>query len=110
MDEHARVHRIASLLPSTTEIACALGFEAELIARSHECDRPKSISHLPALTQPKLDVDASSLDIDHAVKRLVGEGLSVYRVDADHLRELAPAGGGHTAPRWPRPDVYCEAE
>ncbi|MCH2170328.1 cobalamin-binding protein [Myxococcota bacterium] len=91
MDEHAEVHRIASLLPSTTEIACALGFETELVARSHECDHPHAVSKLPALTQPKLDIDAPSLEIDHAVKRLVGEGLSVYRVDADLLRELAPS-------------------
>ena len=36
----ARMERIASLLPSATEIACALGFEAALVGRSHECDYP----------------------------------------------------------------------
>jgi iron complex transport system substrate-binding protein len=34
------MERIASLLPSATEIACALGFEAALVGRSHECDYP----------------------------------------------------------------------
>jgi iron complex transport system substrate-binding protein len=30
--------RIASLLPSATEIVCAVGAEAELVGISHECD------------------------------------------------------------------------
>ena len=93
-EEHATlrmtVKRIASLLPSTTEIACALGFEDRLVGRSHECDHPASVVSLPALTAPKLDSDTSSRTIDDRVKQLVREGLSVYRVDAERLRALAP--------------------
>ncbi len=85
------MERIASLLPSTTEIACALGFEKSLVGRSHECDYPDSISHLPALTAPKLDPGGTSREIDDRVKQLVRDGLSVYRVDAERLRELAPS-------------------
>jgi iron complex transport system substrate-binding protein len=84
------VPRIASLLPSTTEIACALGFQAELVGRSHECDFPPGVERLPVLTQPKLDPAAPSRAIDERVRALVREGLSVYRVDAERLRELAP--------------------
>ena len=84
------MHRIASLLPSTTEIACALGCEDALVARSHEGDFPASVAGLPALTAPKLDADAPSREIDDRVRALVSEGLSVYRVDAEKLRELAP--------------------
>ncbi len=82
--------RIVSLIPSSTEIACALGFEAELVGRSHECDFPPGIERLPSLTEPKLDTDATSAAIDGRVKQLVGDGLSVYRVDIDKLRELRP--------------------
>jgi len=85
------MERIASLLPSTTEIACALGFEKSLVGRSHECDYPGSITHLPALTAPKLDPGGTSREIDDRVKQLVRDGLSVYRVDAERLRELAPS-------------------
>ena len=85
------MHRIVSLLPSTTEIACALGFEAQLVGRSHECDYPAGVSRLPVLTEPKLDAQASSRVIDDRVKQLVRDGLSVYRVDAERLRELAPS-------------------
>ena len=34
--------RIISLIPSATEIICALGEEENLVGRSHECDYPKS--------------------------------------------------------------------
>jgi iron complex transport system substrate-binding protein len=84
------MERIVSLIPSSTEIACALGFEAELVGRSHECDFPPGIERLPSLTEPKLDTDATSAAIDGRVKQLVGDGLSVYRVDIDKLRELRP--------------------
>jgi iron complex transport system substrate-binding protein len=85
-----REHRIVSLLPSATEIVCALGFEAQLIGRSHECDYPAAVSRLPALTEPKFNPDRPSGEIDREVRRIVGEALSVYRVDAQKLRELAP--------------------
>jgi iron complex transport system substrate-binding protein len=84
------VQRIVSLLPSTTEIACALGFEPALVGRSHECDHPPSVMRLPALTEPKLDASAPSRDIDSRVKALVRDGLSVYRVDPERLRALRP--------------------
>ncbi len=85
------VERIVSLLPSCTEIVCALGFEAALVGRSHECDFPSAVRSLPVLTAPKLDPRAVSAEIDRSVKRLVAEGLSVYRVDAERLRELSPS-------------------
>jgi len=82
--------RIVSLIPSTTEIASALGFADSLVARSHECDFPLGVESLPALTEPKLDPSATSRAIDDRVKQLVSDGLSVYRVDAEQLRELKP--------------------
>jgi iron complex transport system substrate-binding protein len=84
------MERIVSLIPSSTEIACALGFEGALVGRSHECDHPAGIERLPSLTEPKLDTSAASAAIDDRVRRLVGDGLSVYRVDVDKLRELRP--------------------
>ncbi len=83
-------HRIVTLLPSATEIVCALGFESELVGRSHECDYPASVKRLPALTEPKFNPEGSSAEIDARVKTIVREALSVYRVDAARLRELRP--------------------
>jgi iron complex transport system substrate-binding protein len=85
------MERIASLLPSTTEIVCALGQGAALVGRSHECDFPPEVAALPALTEPKLAARAGSRAIDDRVKQLVRDGLSVYRVDAEKLRALAPS-------------------
>jgi iron complex transport system substrate-binding protein len=82
--------RIVSLLASATEIVCALGFEDQLVGRSHECDFPPSVQRLPVCTEPKFPVDGSSNEIDQRVKAILQDGLSVYRVDADRLRELQP--------------------
>jgi len=82
--------RIVTLLPSATEIVCALGFENDLVGRSHECDYPRAIAKLPALTEPKFKVEGTSAEIDQRVKQIVGDALSVYRVDAVRLRELRP--------------------
>lgn len=82
--------RIASLLPSSTEIVCALGLESALVARSHECDYPVSVCSLPAVTTPKFNPDGRSYEINQRVKAILQESASVYRIDADLLKTLAP--------------------
>jgi iron complex transport system substrate-binding protein len=82
--------RIATLLPSATEIVCALGYEDQIVGRSHECDFPASIKRVPALTEPKFNPEGTSAEIDERVKKIVGDALSVYRVDAARLREIRP--------------------
>jgi iron complex transport system substrate-binding protein len=82
--------RIVSLLPSTTEIAAALGFADALVGRSHECDYPEGVRTLPALTRPKYPQQTDSASTDREVKNLLEQGLSVYEVDADKLAELKP--------------------
>jgi iron complex transport system substrate-binding protein len=82
--------RIVSLIASSTEIACALGAERELVGRSHECDFPPSVTRLPQLTEPKFATDGSSAQIDERVRELLRSALSVYRVDADALAALRP--------------------
>ena len=83
-------HRIISLIASATEIVCSLGFEGELVGRSHECDYPPGIGRLPTCSSSKVKVDASSRAIDEQVLAIVRDGLSVYRVDPDLLNRLAP--------------------
>ncbi|MFI5007240.1 MAG: cobalamin-binding protein [Solirubrobacterales bacterium] len=82
--------RIVSLIPSATEIVCALGFRDRLVGRSHECDFPSDVESLPALTAPKMDPRAGTEAIDRDVRRLVEQGLSVYRIDTDALERLQP--------------------
>jgi iron complex transport system substrate-binding protein len=82
--------RIVSLIASSTEIVCALGFEASLVGRSHECDYPPSVQSLPVCTSPKFKVEGTSREIDDRVKAVLEDALSVYKVDARLLDELRP--------------------
>ena len=82
--------RVVSLLSSATEIVCSLGLENRLVGRSHECDFPVSIQDLPVCSEPKINVEGASYEIDQRVKALLQEGLSVYRINADVLKELRP--------------------
>jgi iron complex transport system substrate-binding protein len=84
------VARIASLLPSATEIVCGLGLDDRLVGVSHECDFPPAIVGRPVLTQPKLDPSRTSAAIDAEVRRLVADGASVYRVKVEELERLRP--------------------
>ena len=52
--------RIVSLIPSATEIVCALGAGDQLAGRSHECDFPAGVTALPALTRPRLPLSGGS--------------------------------------------------
>jgi iron complex transport system substrate-binding protein len=82
--------RIVSLLPSATEIVCAVGAEAELVGVSHECDFPASVAGRPVLTRSRVDIHASSRAIDTAVRAVVPDALSIYTVDEEQLGALAP--------------------
>ncbi len=83
--------KIVSLLPSATEIICALGLESNLVGITHECDFPESIADRPALTASRLSHETmSSAEIDHAVRsNLDGHG-SIYDLNESLLRELKP--------------------
>jgi iron complex transport system substrate-binding protein len=82
--------RIVSLLPSATEIVCALGAESELVGISHECDFPPSIRNRRVLTRSRIDPNASSHAIDAAVRDVLTNALSIYAIDDSALAELAP--------------------
>ncbi len=82
--------RVVSLICSATEIVCALGRGGDLVGRSHECDYPPGVEALPVLTAPQFELGGSSGEIDARVKDLVRDGLAIYRIDADRLRDLRP--------------------
>jgi len=84
------MQRIVSLLPSTTEMVCLLGLRERLVGVAHECDEPPEVRGLPVLTAPKVDPRARSGEIDRQVRALTANGLSVYRIDEEKLRELEP--------------------
>ncbi len=83
--------RICSLLPSATEIVCALGLTDRLVAVTHECDYPPEVLAKPRATFSKIDHEnLSLLEIDIAVRgQLEGAG-TLYELDAALLDRLTP--------------------
>lgn len=82
--------RIVSLLPSSTEICFLLELGPHIVGVSHECDFPTLAKKHPILTSAKVDVSLTSQEIDHAVNKLVEQGLSVYQVNESLLQKLRP--------------------
>ena len=81
--------RIVSLLPSSTEILCALGLEDSLVGLAHACDYPPAVTALPRLTTPASGTLGAGQAPDHAVA-VVQAGLSAYHLDVERLRALQP--------------------
>lgn len=83
--------RIVSVLPSATEIVCELGARSQLVGRSAECDYPPDVRELPVVMRPRaLDADRPSAEIDRRVRAARASGESLYELDVDRLRSLAP--------------------
>ena len=82
--------RIASLVPSATEMLFALGLGDSVVAVTHECDFPAQARALPHLTRTVLGDGLDAAEIDAAVKATVGEGRALYELDEERLAELAP--------------------
>ncbi|HKZ14971.1 MAG TPA: ABC transporter substrate-binding protein, partial [Solirubrobacterales bacterium] len=82
--------RIASLVPSSTEMLFALGLGDQTVGVTHECDFPPAATRLPRLTATVMPAGLSAGEIDAAVKEIVGEGRALYSLDEERLAELAP--------------------
>lgn len=83
--------RIVSLLPSTTEICCAIGLADQLVAVTHECDYPPAVASHPHVTRNVLPPGISDgAEIDRLVTERLLEGGSIYELDVALLAELAP--------------------
>lgn len=82
--------RIVSLLPSATEIVCAVGARDELVAVSHECDHPADVRELPRVTRARASLPASSAGIDRTIREMLEAALAIYDVRAEDLRALEP--------------------
>lgn len=83
--------RIISLLPSATEIVCALGLEDALVGVTHECDYPEAARAKPAVTASALDHTAlDAATIDRLVSNSVHDHRGIYTLDEALLEGLAP--------------------
>ena len=86
-----RAMRIASLLPSATEMVCALGLGEQLVAVSHECDHPPArVAGVPRVTSSLIPAGATGEEIDRLVRERVAGRRPLYRLDANALAAARP--------------------
>jgi iron complex transport system substrate-binding protein len=82
--------RIASLLPSATEILFAIGAADDVVGVTHECDYPSEALHLPKLTSSSGPDLEDPGEIDRHVRAAMHAGSSLYALDGALLERLAP--------------------
>ncbi len=73
--------RIASLVPSATEMLFALGLDNQVVGVTHECDYPPEAADKRHLTRSLIGEGLSAGEIDTEVRRLTGEGRHLYELD-----------------------------
>lgn len=87
---------VVTLVPSATDLVCALGAADRVVGVSHECDHP-AVAGRPVLTRANLPTapppgqaapDPAALDAD--VSRAHAAGEPLYLTDRDLLHHLAP--------------------
>jgi iron complex transport system substrate-binding protein len=82
--------RIASLVPSSTEILFELGLGDQVVAVTHECDWPAAASSLPHLTRSVIPDGLAPADIDRVVRETLSDSRALYELDRERLAELEP--------------------
>ena len=84
--------RIASLVPSGTDLVAALGLADRLVGVSHECDHPvaRGLPRLTSSVLPAPDAHPDPAEVDRAVNAAVAAGTPLYRTDTDTLARLRP--------------------
>lgn len=83
--------RIASLLPSATEIVFALGLGDDLVGVTFECDFPPDPRTSRQVVVGGLDTHGLTPDeIDALVRSKVAAGDDLYRLDEDRFRTCDP--------------------
>jgi iron complex transport system substrate-binding protein len=88
---YRRAVRVCSLLPSATEIIADLGLIDSLVGVSEECRWPEEVIGKPIVTTARIDsANLPSAEIERIVQGSVGDGHSLYTVDAELLDELRP--------------------
>ena len=82
--------RIASLVPSATEILFGLGLGDSVVAVTHECDWPAEATRLPRLTASVIPEGLPPGEIDAQVREVTARGEALYTLDEAELAELEP--------------------
>lgn len=84
--------KIASLLPTATEMLYALGLGRSVVARSEHCNYPPQVRPKPVVVHSRVKKIArqDSLAIHKAVQKMREEGAHQFEVDGQALKALKP--------------------
>jgi iron complex transport system substrate-binding protein len=82
--------RIVSLLPSATEIVCALGLGDQLEGRTFECDYPPEAQQKPIVSSSGLPENLPLGQIDDAVRAATAGEAPLYRLDEARIAQIQP--------------------
>lgn len=85
--------RIITLLPSATEIVCALGLIDDLVGITHECDYPEAVKTKPVLIESCLGPDAHKMsprEIDDKIRETLKKGEGTYRFKPGAMEQAKP--------------------
>lgn len=82
--------RVASLVPSATETAFAVGAGDRLVARTDECDHPPAARDLPVVVRGRLEEDLEPGEIDARVQEAAADREPLHVLDVDGLVDLEP--------------------
>jgi iron complex transport system substrate-binding protein len=84
--------KIASLLPSATEIVYALGLGDDLVGVTDECDYPPEAVTKPVISRSALPQGRiqTPREVDQAVRAKVGQDAQLYILDTELLRREQP--------------------
>ncbi len=80
--------RIASLVPSATEMLFALGVGDSVVAVTHECDFPPEAETRARLTRSVIPEGFAPREIDAAVREVTAQGRALYELDEGTLARL----------------------
>jgi iron complex transport system substrate-binding protein len=80
--------RIASLVPSATEMLFALGLGDAVVAVTHECDFPPEVEGRARLTRSVIPEGLPPGEVDAAVREVTGQGRALYELDETLLARL----------------------
>ncbi len=83
--------KVASFLPSATEIVFALGAGDWLVGVTDKCNYPPEAKSKPVVVTWTLKTDGlSSAEIDEVVSKFLSMGESLYRVDEEAIKANKP--------------------
>lgn len=81
--------RVASFLPSSTEILYELELADQIVGVTHECNYPEEAKTKPNLINSSFDTAIlQSIDIDKKIAEMMRTGQDIYVIDDEKLKKV----------------------